>query len=210
MSKILGIIGAGHLGLQIANLAISDGHYNKIVFFDDVVKENQVEDFQILGSSDVVLDHFNKNSFDELLIGIGYNHLNIRQALFERFSGKVPFATIIHSSNYVDPTATIAEGVIVYPCCCIDANAIIASNSVINLSCTISHDSIIGAHSFLAPRVAVAGFVTTAERCFFGINTTISDSVSIVAETQTGAGSVVIKDILVSGVYVGNPIKKIR
>ncbi len=210
MSKILGIIGAGHLGLQIAHLAISDDHYGEIVFFDDVVEENTVNGFKVLGRTDSVIKHYQNNEFHELLIGIGYKHLNIRQELFGKFDGKVPFGRLLHSSSYIDQTAEIGEGVIIYPCCCIDANTYVAPNSILNLSCTIAHDCTIGAHSFLAPRVAIAGFVTTRERCFFGINTTISDTLSIVAETQTGAGAVVINDIKVSGLYVGNPIKKIR
>ena len=210
MSKILGIIGAGHLGLQIAHLAISDGHFDEVVFFDDFTKESSVGGFEILGTSAVVLEQFRKNAFHQLVIGIGYNHLNIRKEFFEKFQDSVPFATIIHSSCFVDSTAKVGAGVVLYPSCCIDANTTILENSIINLSCTIAHDTSIGAHSFLAPRVAVAGFVKTGERCFFGINTTISDSISIIAQTQTGAAAVVIKNITFSGVYVGNPIKKIR
>ena len=33
--KTLAIIGSGDLGQQIAHYAISDGHYEKVVFFDD-------------------------------------------------------------------------------------------------------------------------------------------------------------------------------
>ncbi len=34
MNKTLAIIGAGHLGQQIAHFAIEDNHYSKVVFFD--------------------------------------------------------------------------------------------------------------------------------------------------------------------------------
>ena len=35
MKKTLAIIGSGHLGQQIAHYALSDNHYEKVLFFDD-------------------------------------------------------------------------------------------------------------------------------------------------------------------------------
>ena len=34
MSKVLAILGAGELGKQVANFALQDGHYDKVVFYD--------------------------------------------------------------------------------------------------------------------------------------------------------------------------------
>ena len=36
MGKRLAILGAGHLGQQIAHYAISDKQYSQVVFFDDL------------------------------------------------------------------------------------------------------------------------------------------------------------------------------
>jgi NADH/NAD ratio-sensing transcriptional regulator Rex len=47
--KTLAIIGSGHLGQQIAHYAISDNHYDKVVFFDDFTVEKQINGYQILG-----------------------------------------------------------------------------------------------------------------------------------------------------------------
>jgi acetyltransferase-like isoleucine patch superfamily enzyme len=62
----------------------------------------------------------------------------------------------------------------------------------------------------LSPRVALAGFVTVEEMCILGINATVIDNINIVSKTQIGGGSVVIKNIEQSGLYVGNPIRFIR
>jgi sugar O-acyltransferase (sialic acid O-acetyltransferase NeuD family) len=210
MNKTLAIIGAGHLGQQIAHYAITDNHYKKIVFFDDFSNENEVNGFPILGNSEAVDNEFHKKAFDEIIIGIGYKHLQVRKQLFERFISKIPFGKIIHSSSWVDSTAQIKAGCVVYPSCCIDAHAFIDQNTIVNVACTIAHDTKVGKHCFLSPRVALAGFITIEELCILGINATVIDNLRIVAKNQIGGGTVVIKNLLESGLYVGNPQKKVR
>lgn len=208
--KTLAIIGAGHLGQQIAHYAITDGHYQKVVYFDDFESEKRVGGFDVLGKLDEVLKEFKKGTFDELIIGIGYKHLDIRKKMFNTYKNQVPFATIIHSSAWVDSSAIIEAGCIIYPRCELDQNSVIKSNTILNLGCSITHDTTIGAHSFLAPRASVAGFVSVDEQCILGINCTIVDNLNITDNTQIGAGAVVTRSIDKSGVYFGNPAKFIR
>jgi len=210
MNKTLAIIGSGHLGQQIAHYAISDNHYEKVVFFDDFSNEKYSNGFHILGNSDTIENEFAKQSFDEILIGIGYKHLAVRKQLFERFKDKIPFGTIIHSTAWLDKTATVKAGCVIYPCCCIDAHAVVDHNTILNISCSVAHDTHIGKHCFLSPRVAIAGFVTVEEMCILGINATVIDNIKIVSKTQIGGGTVVIKNIEKSGLYVGNPVRFIR
>lgn len=208
--KTLAIIGAGHLGQQIAHYAITDGHFQKVVYFDDFENEKKVDGFDVLGKSDEVLQEFKKRTFDELIIGIGYKHLGVRKKMFNIYQNQVPLATIIHSSAWVDSSAHVEEGCIIYPRCEIDRNSVIKSNTILNLGCSIAHDTTIGAHSFLAPRVSVAGFVTIDEHCILGVNCTIVNNLNICDKTQIGAGAVLTRSIDRSGVYFGNPAKFIR
>jgi sugar O-acyltransferase (sialic acid O-acetyltransferase NeuD family) len=208
--KTLAIIGSGDLGQQIAYYAISDNHYEKVIFFDDFCKEAEVNGFSVLGNSNAIEEEFNNHSFDELIIGIGYKHLSIRKALFDRFVNTVPFGKIIHSTAWLDDTVTVNEGCVVYPRCSLDLKVVIEVNTILNIGCVVAHDTIIGKHCFLSPRVAVAGFVTIRELCILGINSTIIDNINIVANTQIGGGTVVITGIEERGLYVGNPARFIR
>lgn len=63
---------------------------------------------------------------------------------------------------------------------------------------------------FLAPSVSVAGFCEVENQCFLGIGTTIKDNIKIVNHTTIGAGTVVVKNIIEKGIYVGNPAKCIK
>lgn len=210
MSKTLGILGAGYLGQQLAHYAISDKQYDEVVFFDDFTKEEEVFGHKVIGTFKEVEEAFQNKKFDELLIGIGYKHLSARKELFEFFNNKIPFGTFIHSSSWIDDTAIIKKGVVIYPNCCVEAGSTIDNNSILNICCSIAHDTFIGKHSFLSPSVAIAGFVEVKEQCVIGINATIIDNITIISNTQIGAGTVVIKNIEISGLYVGNPAKFIR
>ena len=211
MSKTLGIAGAGDFGRQIAHYALSDHHYNKVVFFDDSVSQDALApDIRILGGTSAIEREFEKGAFDEMIIGIGYKHLPFRRQLFERISGKIPLGRIIHSACWVDKTASIGAGCVLYPGCCVDARVKIESNTTLNLACTVAHDTQIGKHCFLSPRVAVAGFVVVNEMCMLGINATVIDNVKLCANTRIGGGSLVLKDVPSPGLYVGSPIRFIR
>lgn len=210
MGKILGIIGAGHLGQQIAHYAISDGPYESVVFFDDYTAEKTCMGFPVLGTLHDVPQAYMNQKFDEILIGIGYKHLAIRKQVFQQLEPMIPFGTLIHSSCWVDTTATIARGTVLYPQCSIDAHVTIGANTIINIGCTIAHDTQIGAHCFLSPRVALAGFISIEEQCILGINATFIDSITVAAQTQIGGGTVVIDSITEKGLYVGNPHRKVR
>lgn len=210
MNKVLAIIGCGHLGQQLAHFAIADAHYEKVVFFDDFTTESAINGHRVIGKTETIETAFANKLFDELLIGIGYNNLMNRKLFFDKFENKIPFGTIVHSSCWVDPNAVVKSGTVIYPGSCIDANAQIGSNCIVNLNCTIAHDSQIGDHSFLAPRVAIAGFVTVGDRCFLGINSTIIDNIELNSGTRTGGGTVITKNTIEPGLYVGCPAKKIK
>lgn len=210
MKDVLAILGAGHLGQQIAHFAIEDKHYNRVVFFDDFTNEKNILGYDIIGGSIDIEDRYHKGFFNELMIGIGYKHLKKKEEFYNFFYNKVPFGNVIHSSCWIDSTAKILQGTMIYPNVCIDANTIIDANSIVNVSSSIAHDSYIGKHCFLSPNVAIAGFVRVGNKSILGINSTIIDNVELTTEVQLGAGTVVITDLKEKGLYVGSPARFIR
>ncbi|MDY3319033.1 acetyltransferase [Riemerella anatipestifer] len=210
--KRIAIIGSKDLGQQIKHLISTDSEkYEVVGFYDDFAEKGSLAGgIPILGAVSDIEKDFGAGTFDELLIAIGYNHFAVRKSLYEKFSGKIPFAIFIHSSCIVDSSARIEEGAVLYPGCIIDQKAVIKENALINLGCVISHESEIGKHSYLSPRVAIAGKVQIEECCFLGINATAIDGITIVENTIIGAAASVIKNINESGVYVGSPGRKIK
>jgi sugar O-acyltransferase (sialic acid O-acetyltransferase NeuD family) len=204
--KRLAIIGAGHLGQQIAYHAKQSGEYITSGFFDDFATVGTaVQGIEVLGNVEMIEQAYNTGMFDCLMVGIGYKHFPVRKALFERFSNIIPFASIIHPSAFVDKSCTIGKGAIIYPGCTLDMKVTIGDNVLINAGCTIAHDSTIGSHSFLSPGVSIAGFVSIKEMVSLGIGTVVIDNVEINRGVRTGAGAVVIRNLMEEGLYIGVP-----
>ncbi len=204
--KRLGIVGAGDLGVQLANLANKTGMYQPVAFFDDGCKAGSlIAGIPVHGGLPTLEDASSLPPFDELIIAIGYRHLEFRQQLFERLRARFRFATLVHPNAFVDPTCLIGEGAVIYAGCLVDMNSEIGCNALLNVGCVVAHDSKVGAGCFLSPAVKIAGFVQLEPSVTLGIGTTIIDNIRIASGVRTGAGAVVINDLQVPGLYVGVP-----
>lgn len=206
--KKLAILGSGDLGQLIAHHA-PDSNFEVVGFFDDfAVKE--VNQIPILGKVKDVETQFNKGLFTHIIIGIGYKHLTFRSDLFKSLKNKIPFANIVHSSCYIDSSVKLGEGIVILPGSVVDKGCIINDNVLLNTACVIAHDSEIGFNCFLAPRVSIAGFVVIGESCFIGINTTVIDGIQVANNVQTGGATLLTKDIIKCGLYVGVPARFVK
>jgi len=207
----LAIIGSGDLGKLISYHAQADKHYEVIGFFDDTKEAGEmISGHPVLGKTSDIRSIYQDRGFDCLMVAIGYKHFEARKRIYEQYVKDIPFGRIIHSSSYIDPSCTIGNGIFILPGCVLDHNAIIGDNVLLNTGCRIAHDSEIKSHSFLSPGVCMAGFSQIGSCCNIGTNSTIIDNIKIFDNVQTGAGTIVIKDISESGLYVGNPAKFLR
>ena len=210
--KRLAIIGSSDLAVLIAHHAVETTQFRIAGFFDNKKEIGTVvENFgEVIGSSDDIEIQFQKNVFDELIVGVGYTQMKFRKESFLRFSDKIPMATIIHNSAYVDPSCEIGKGVVVLPGSILDHSVKLEDNVLLNTGVSISHHSIVNAHTFIAPRVAIAGKTKVGASCFVGIGTIIIDHVSICDEVEIGSGSLILKNINEPGRYYGHPAKRIK
>lgn len=206
----LGIIGAGHLGEQIAHYA----KLNDIIvvgFFDDtLVKGNNRYGIEILGGKDDVVDAFNSGEITHVILALGYKHLKAKNKIQTELSKEgIVFGNIICKEAYIDPSAEIGNGVFIMPGVIVDQRAKIGHGVVINCNVTVSHDVSVGDYCFVGPASTLCGFVNVGAMSFLGANCTIIDNLNIESEVKIAAGSVIIKDCEGKSTYIGVPaIKK--
>jgi UDP-3-O-[3-hydroxymyristoyl] glucosamine N-acyltransferase len=164
MNPKIAIIGAGALGIQIANIC-KRNDIDVIGFFDDTKTVNtSIAGIPILGRIDDIYIYI--YAFTHLVIGVGYNHFAFRESLYNKFSKIKPFLTIVDKTAIIDPTARLGEGSIVMPGVILDMNVVVKENVFINIGSVIAHNSTINAHSFIAPSVAIAGFTSIGKKSF--------------------------------------------
>ena len=218
MKRLL-IIGGGELGRQVAHWAMATQLFQIVGFADDNLPIDSPDDsvpgqeplggHRVLGKIGEVSRLYASGLFDEAFIAIGYMHIPLRKKLYLLMKEhNIPLATIVSPHVYIDPTAQIGNGVIIYPGSIVDKEAVIGDNTLINLGCIIAHDTTVGRHCFLSPNVTVAGFTEIGESCFLGCSSTILDNLKVTDGVTLGAGSLIRHDLTEPGTYIGQ--KKIK
>lgn len=150
-------------------------------------------------------------SYDFFFITLGQTHSNAKRvALFDKLKSlKKQLPSIISPNAFVSSHAKIGEGSVVMHQAVVNAAAWIGTNCIINTGALIEHEAIIEKNSHVSTLAVVNGQCVVHENTFIGSNAVLNNNVSIAKNTIIGAGAVVLKDIIESGTYVGNPAKKI-
>jgi sugar O-acyltransferase (sialic acid O-acetyltransferase NeuD family) len=208
MKNVLAIIGGGALGQHIAHYAKLTNKFSKIVFVDDTINIGTYSFGNVIGSIAEIDKLIEADEFQNLLIGIGYKHMHVREILFNKYYSSISFPNIIHSSCYIDESTLMGDGNILLPGCIIDKGCTIGNNIFINPGTIIAHDCVLKDHSFFGAGVNISGFVKTGICCFFGTGTSTIENITIGDNIKTGAGALVTKNISESGTYVGIPARK--
>jgi sugar O-acyltransferase (sialic acid O-acetyltransferase NeuD family) len=120
----------------------------------------------------------------------------------------VSLPVIYSPYTHVSGHAQIGEGTVVMHGCIVNAGAKVGVNCILNTQSLIEHDAVVGNHCHISTKVSVNGFVSIGNNVFAGSSSVFVDRVSVCDDVTFGAGTVITKSIMESGIYVGNPAKK--
>lgn len=207
--KIILIGGGGHCKSCI-DVIEAEGKYTIAGIIDR--EENlhkKVLSYEIIGT-DQELPHIIKE-YKNFLITIGQvknaeRRIEIYNILM-RNNANVP--SIISPFAYVSKYARIGRGTIVLHHAVINTNAIIGENCIINTGAIIEHDCFIGNHCHISTGSLINGECTIKNNTFIGSNSVLLNGTTIGESIVLGAGSTVVDSINKSGIYAGNPLKRI-
>jgi sugar O-acyltransferase (sialic acid O-acetyltransferase NeuD family) len=105
------------------------------------------------------------------------------------------FATIVHPSAVVTPTAMLGEGVVIGPLAYIASHARIEELVIVNALSGIGHDTVIGACTTISAQVDITGGGVVGREAFFGTGARSLPNVVIGAGAKIGAGAVVVRRV---------------
>lgn len=209
MKRDIILVGGGGHCKSVIDVAEMAG-YNILGILDTAERLGEkVLSSSIIGCDDDILEFIDKADF---LITVGFiKNPSIRTKLFNKIKdigGK--FATIIAPTAHVSKYATVGEGSIVMHNVVINAEATIGENCIINTFANVEHESIIGNNCHISTGVMINGGCSIGDNIFIGSQSVIAQGIHISSDIIISAGALVHKDIKLSGVYVGNPIRKIK
>lgn len=130
---------------------------------------------------------------------------DIRKKIVESLNCK--FATAIHSSAIVSPSAKIGEGSVVMQGAVIQADATIGKHCIINTKASVDHECVIEDFVHIAPGSTLSGNVHVGSGTWVGVGTTVIQGVKIGKNCLIGAGSVIINDVPDNSKGYGVPFK---
>ena len=199
MNRLI-IIGAGGHGRVVADNALKNG-YTEISFIDDHAVGDCVG-FPIIGTFSEI-EKLNDGKTD-FIIGIGNNAT--RKMISERYD--VHWVKLIHPSAQIGINVLIGVGTVVMAGVVVNACTTIGKHCIINTRAVVEHDNVIEDYVHVSPNATLGGTVRIGENSHIGIGSVIRNNTDVCADCVIGAGTVVVKDVVESGTYVGVPARR--
>lgn len=196
---------SGH-SYVVLDCALENG-FQPLGYFDFTENKKNPYNLKFLGSeNDIRLKHVIKSDF--VFPAVGSNA--IRKNLIHLFEKEnLTQLTIFSKTAYISPMASVLDFTFIGPNAVVNSRARIGKGSIINSGAVVEHECIVGNYSHVAPGAVLAGNVVLGSESFIGAKSVVKEGVQITDNVTIGAGTVVVKDIVEQGTYVGNPARKI-
>jgi sugar O-acyltransferase (sialic acid O-acetyltransferase NeuD family) len=130
-----------------------------------------------------------------------------RKSICASLPPETVYATLIHPTVIISEWVEIGAGSIITAGCVVTCNIKFGNHTHLNLNTTIGHDGVFGDFFTTAPGASISGGCRFAECVYFGTGSSVREGISICNHVTIGMGGVVVKDILDSGTYIGNPTR---
>jgi len=156
---------------------------------------------------------FFKNYNPEAVV-VAVGDPNLREKIVNKIKDKFPkcgFPNIIDSTCIllVPETISLGKGIVMMPYCYLTTDISIGNFCQFNIGTGIGHDCVIEEYVTTGMNPNIAGNNKIGKNTRLGSNVTTKEHITICNNVMLGIGTVVVKDITESGVYIGNPSKKL-
>jgi acetyltransferase EpsM len=126
----------------------------------------------------------------------GIGNITSRITVFERLAtAGFSCPTLVHPTAFVEPSATLADGVQVMPHAYVGSEARVGFGAIVNTGAIISHDCILGDYANLSPGAILAGEVSVGEAVLVGMGVTVNLRVKIGSRARIGNGATVKQNV---------------
>ena len=142
-----------------------------------------------------------------LVVGVGGVDASARRRLVDRYGPAARWATVVHATAWISPTAVLAPGCVVFAGATVNAGARIGSHAIVNSGAVVEHDVSVGAFGQLAPGAVIGGGTAIGDGAFIGLGARVRDHVAVGESAVVGMGAVVVRDVAPCTTVVGDPAR---
>jgi sugar O-acyltransferase (sialic acid O-acetyltransferase NeuD family) len=127
---------------------------------------------------------------------MGIAMLEHRRPIIERFLAEgAEFATFIHPTATVSPSAKIGKGVVLALHVNVGPNVVVDDYTLVNSRCSLGHNTQLGKYNFISPNVCFSGFSKVGDENLFGINSATIPHIQIGNRNLIMAGMIIDKNV---------------
>ena len=204
MNDAVAIFGTGGFAREVACILHDQGRGDRIVAFyepDEVYEARELLGVAVRPQS----------AFDPAKYGaaVGIGNPSIREKVVGELPAETVFETLIHPTVVMSQWVEVGAGSIICAGCILTCQISIGEHCHINLNTTVGHDCTFGHFCTVAPGANISGNCEFGNRVDVGTQASFRQHVRICDDAVIGMGTVVVKDIVEAGTYVGVPAKKV-
>ena len=192
MKKKLLIFGDGEIAEQAFFYFSKQSEYQITAFITDNPNDQKFKNLPLASSDDLEKDFLNTEYF--IHVAISYRNLNKnREDKFKFFEKKnYNFASFISDkSTILTDKKNLGRNLFILEEQSIQTGVKIGDNVMIWSNNHIGHNSFISSHTYISSNVTISGHCEIGKRCFFGVNSCVSDFIKIGDDCFVTMGSVI-------------------
>jgi acetyltransferase EpsM len=206
------LVGGGEHARVVLDAARSRPDAFVVLGYADLREQRALADLGVawLGTDDAALSRRSDDTQYVLAIGsLGASEKRVR-AIGSYVAAGAAFATVVHSSGIVAPTASLAPGAVVMAGAIINPGASVGAHAVVNTGAVIEHDVVLGDFVQVSPRAVLGGGVHVGDGAFIGLGACIRDHIRIGGDATVGMGAVVLRDVAHGSTVGGVPARLLK
>ncbi len=199
MENKIYIVGCGGHARSVADVILDNDPATLLIFVDKNARNNEtIFGFPVITSL--------PSDAEKIFIAAGDN--NLRRLLSNKNKKLI---NVVSKRAYISPYANIASsGVFIGNGAHIGPYAKIGQGAIINTNAVVEHEVEIGDFTHISVNATICGRVKIGSNVCIGAASVIRDKVCVGDDVVVGCGAVIVKDISLSGIYVGCPAKKME
>lgn len=204
------IVGGGEHARVVAEAARASGAWHLAGFVDVADRHDTAAFLGIPQLSDAAVTAALARGAG-MILGIGgLKALAARQRLVADYSARgARWATVVHPTAWVAPSAVLAEGVFVAARAVINTAARVDAHGIVNTGSVIEHDVRLGSFTHAAPGTVIGGGTNVGADCYLGLGCRVRDHIEIGRKAVVGMGAVVVGAVGDGWCVQGVPAAKI-
>lgn len=209
MEKEIILVGGGGHCRSVIEAAESAGRKIKGVIDLPEYAGTDVSGYPVIGCDDDIPQFVNDYEF---IVTLGSIENSVpRQKLHKLIKdagGKL--ATVVASTAFLSPRAKVGAGTVLLHQSVVNSNAEVGESVIINTGAIIEHDARVGDMTHVSTGAKVNGACNVGSRCFIGSGAVMVQGVKTGDDVFVGACSLLAKDAMEPGTYIGYPARKLK